>query len=246
VRRLIISDIHANLPALEAVLRDSAGKYDEMVCLGDVVGYGASPIEAIDCVREASSVTLRGNHDMGSAGSGDAEWFNPAAQKAAMWTNEQLDDERRQWLLSLPAGPVDIDGCTLVHGAPGEEYGYIVDHHEALDALDGFDGAVCFFGHSHRQGGWALNGGSIREIGAPSAKQRELVLWLDPHCRYLLNPGAVGQPRDRDPRAAYLLWDSEQNEVSFRRVPYDVERAQRLIREAGLPDLLAVRLSSGT
>lgn len=245
MRQLIVSDIHANLPALEAVLRDAEGRYDEAVCLGDVTGYGASPEDVIDWARHATKITIRGNHDRACAGGATNHGFNPMARAAAEWTYARLDDDRRHWLRDLPQGPFEESGCTFVHGAPDDEDGYILNTSDAMDAFCGFESSVCFFGHSHRQGGYQLRGRLCQQLDAPPARQQEQAVTLLPECRYLLNPGAVGQPRDGDPRAGYLLFDSEKREALFRRVRYDVERAQRAIRAAGLPDLLAERLAAG-
>jgi diadenosine tetraphosphatase ApaH/serine/threonine PP2A family protein phosphatase len=240
---LILSDIHSNLEALDAVLADADGLYDCILCLGDLVGYGADPNAVTEWAREEVAAVVRGNHDRGCAGTESLEQFNPHARASAIWTRRALTPENRQYLAQLPRGPLRIEEpqgqFLLVHGSP-------VDEDQYLSTMD--DGALMegrlelpatFFGHTHVQGGFRLTGDGISRL-----RSNEL-LQIDPNYFYLINPGAVGQPRDGDPRAAYTLYSIEEQTVEYRRVEYDVERAAAKIRAAGLPDVLALRLFEG-
>ena len=246
MRYLIISDIHANREALDAVLDSAAGKYDAIFCCGDVVGYGADPNYGVDWVRAHVKVTVRGNHDRACAGLEDLEWFNPAARHSALWTRATLTDENLEWLRNLPQGPAALDGFDLVHGSPVDEDEYLISVHDALQTAPYIGAALSFFGHTHLQGGFLLHRNGIRRLRRPDARESQLTIELEPDVAYLLNPGSIGQPRDGDPRAAYAVYSQEQGIVEFCRAAYDVAAAQKKIREAGLPDLLAERLAFGT
>ncbi len=241
---MIISDIHSNWDALEAVLTESQGLYDQIVCCGDVVGYCACPAEVIGFVRRGVASIVRGNHDIACCG-GAIHDFNPPARAAAIWTYEQLSEQDRQWLRQMPEGPLRLGGYEIAHGSPEDENEYLVSTADVewLDrsAIE----PLCFVGHTHRQGGWSWQPGGIQRIPAPAHKQHERVVDLDPDYQYLINPGSVGQPRDGDPRAAYALWDSDSHLLSLRRVKYDIKTAQKRIADAGLPHHLAERLSAG-
>lgn len=245
MRRLILSDIHGNAEALEAVLADAGGSYSEVVCCGDLVGYGASPREVAGWARDNAAAIVRGNHDRVCAGLDDDTWFNDAARQAVAWTRAQLSPADLDWLRNLPAGPLEFDGYTLAHGSPDDEDDYLVDEYDVahLDAL--LSQPLCFVGHTHLQRGWSWTGPGLDRLSPPEAGAREQVFHLEPGVRYLINPGSVGQPRDHDPRAAYALWDSAAATLALRRVEYDVASAQRRIRNAGLPNWLAERLTTG-
>ncbi len=247
MRRLIVSDIHANIDALEAVLADAAGSYDEIFCAGDLVGYSANPAEVIDWARAAGGPRLivRGNHDRACCGVSATGDFNKCALEAILWTRAELDDDRRAWLARLTAGPLAGDGFSLAHGSPADEDDYLTHSCEVEAAEDQFIHPVSLIGHTHIQGGWSFERGGILPISRPGSSERERVIDLHPDYFYVINPGSVGQPRDRDPRAAYALWDSDEHLLRFRRVRYDIRSAQSRIYEAGLPPFLAERLAVG-
>jgi diadenosine tetraphosphatase ApaH/serine/threonine PP2A family protein phosphatase len=245
VRFLILSDLHANLEALQAVLDDAAGAWDAVLCLGDIVGYGADPNAVADWIRSHAQHTVRGNHDKVAVGLETLEWFNPIAQGAARWTQETLTTENRQWLRELPKGPLPLDGFQLVHGSPLDEDQYLIEPEDVALAAGVVELPLTFFGHTHIQGGFELRPRRLLEVKRPSPFEAERTHDLAPGSRYLINVGSVGQPRDRDPRAAYALYDSGDARVQLRRVKYDIARAQKKIINAGLPTLLAERLADG-
>jgi diadenosine tetraphosphatase ApaH/serine/threonine PP2A family protein phosphatase len=245
VRRLILSDIHANIEALEAVLADASGRYDTIVCCGDLVGYGGSPEEVIRWAQSAGLWIVRGNHDRACCGLEDPDWFNSDAQHAIAWTMEQLDREQTSWLAGLPCGPLCDGLCELAHGSPGDEDAYLIDRFDAQVVVRLLERPICFVGHTHLQGGWSWRQGLLRPLPPPGLESCERSIALHPGEAYLINPGSVGQPRDRDPRAAYALWDEDEQTLAFRRVPYDIASAQRRIRDAGLPTWLYERLAAG-
>jgi predicted phosphodiesterase len=243
VAYLILSDIHSNLEALEAVLADAEDKYDCVLCLGDVVGYGADPNAVSDWVREQSAGVVRGNHDRAAASVESLEYFNAAARASAIWTRRALTGENRLWLEALPQGPLRVEEplgqFTLVHGSPADEDEYLVQTEEARALKPVLDQQVTFFGHTHLQGGFVLAGEAAKLL------RPNRLLELDPDNLYLINPGSVGQPRDGDPRAAYILFSIEDRTVEYRRVAYDIDGAAAKIRAAGLPGILASRLYEG-
>ena len=241
---LILSDIHANLEAHQAVLDDAHGKYDRILCLGDLVGYGADPNAIVEWARENVTVIIRGNHDRVSAGADPAalqsiESFNPAAQASTLWTRNALLAENREYLEGLPRGPLPYEGVDLIHGSPTDEDEYVVTASDAAPLQAYLGARLTFFGHTHRQGGFRV----ARRLVTPLSPERTLE--IEPSYSYLVNPGSVGQPRDGDPRAAYALYSPEERAVEYRRVAYDVDRAATKSREAGLPDYLAARLHEG-
>jgi diadenosine tetraphosphatase ApaH/serine/threonine PP2A family protein phosphatase len=254
MRVLILSDIHSNLEALNAVMA-AAPSYDTVWNLGDVVGYGANPNEVIDRVRELGSVFVRGNHDKVCSGAAGLEDFNPIAGRAAKWTRCVLSAEHTGWLRQMPAGPIMPDGpeVSCVHGSLFDEDEYVLTLRDAWLPLTKASTRINFFGHTHLQGGFATNGEEWFRI-TPRYHSRgadEFELPLRQNVRYLINPGSVGQPRDGDWRAAFALYESEGDgpgaarRVIFYRVPYDVKQAQQRIVNAGLPDRLATRLKEG-
>ncbi len=244
MRYLILSDIHANWDALEAVLADARGHYDTIVCCGDVVGYGGEPNRATDWIRETVKHVVRGNHDKAATGSEDIEWFNPVAKAATLWTRETLTPVNYAFLQGLPKGPLKLNDFQIVHGSPLDEDDYIVSPGQA-DQLYGYLEGLTFFGHSHLQGGFLIHRNGTREIPRVAAGESGFEFGIPPDCDCLINPGSVGQPRDGDPRAAYAIFDPEAQGVLYRRVTYAVEEAQRKIVNAGLPRVLAERLSQG-
>jgi diadenosine tetraphosphatase ApaH/serine/threonine PP2A family protein phosphatase len=250
LRLLVLSDIHANLEALEACL-EAAPEYDRVYNLGDIVGYGANPNEVTARSRELGTIFVRGNHDKACSGISDLEDFNPIAGLAALWTRQQLTPENLLFLHDLPAGPITpLDGLQLVHGSPRNEDEYVLMPREAFYILARAGSPITFFGHTHVQGGFWIDDEAERE-GRLDLKyssrtaQRQLTLKLKSTSRYMINPGSVGQPRDSDPRAAFLLYDTDENLITFYRVPYDIARAQQKIISAGLPERLALRLAEG-
>ena len=245
MRYLIVSDLHANLEALDAVLADSAGYYDRSICCGDLVGYGADPNPVCDWVRTQCPIVVRGNHDRASTGMDDLEWFNPVARKAALWTLETLTSENAEYIRRLPHGPLTIDGFQVAHGSLHDEDEYVISAGEAGDAFAYMETRLAFFGHTHVQGGFIWNQSRVETILRVSAQASVSVLTIDAECGYLINPGSAGQPRDGDPRAAYAIYDSEEKTVTYHRVAYDIAGAQKKIHACGLPPILADRLSMG-
>jgi predicted phosphodiesterase len=244
VRYLILSDLHANWEALQAVLARASGLYDEVLCCGDLVGYGADPNAVVEWVRACCSVVVRGNHDRACTGMEDLEWFNPVARAAALWTKHELTAENAEYTRNLPRGPVLFDGFEVLHGAPYDEDEYVIASGEACEAFCYLERPLAFFGHTHMQGGFIWNRSRVETIGRNTRADRQ-ILELDSDCAYLVNPGSVGQPRDGDPRTAYVVFNSEERCLSYYRSPYDVGRAQQKIVKAGLPPILAERLALG-
>ena len=245
MRYLILSDIHGNLEALDAVLAGAAAAAPEAtLVLGDVVGYGADPNAVIDRLLTLPAPTfIRGNHDKVAAGIDSVRSFNQLARHAIEWTAQVLSPERRAWLAALPAGPRVVDDVVeICHGAPFDEDVYIFDDLDARHALDITQRPLCLFGHTHQPAIFRLH----RDFDAvPVGRDAILDLPLPAGARFLVNCGAVGQPRDGDPRAAFGLLDTQRRVVSLRRTPYDVARAQGKIIAAGLPEVLAQRLAVG-
>jgi diadenosine tetraphosphatase ApaH/serine/threonine PP2A family protein phosphatase len=240
MRYAVLSDIHGNLEALRAVLADCAGRVDGLLCLGDLVGYGADPAACVEVMAERAQLLVAGNHEWGVTGRLSLEWFNPMARAAAVWTAEVLGPAHNAWLATLPL-TARLGEATLVHASPErpEEWTYVLTPADGYAALAAFDTRLAFVGHSHQPGHWSLGpAGRSRRAGAVD-------LQLAPSHRYLVNVGSVGQPRDGDPRASYAIWDCTDDRVSIRRVPYDLAQTRRKIEAAGLPRFLADRLASG-
>ena len=249
MRALILSDIHANLEALNAVL-DAAPAHDTVWNLGDIVGYGANPNEVIDRVRSLGQVFVRGNHDRACSGLTGVEDFNPIASRAAKWTQCVLSAEHIDWLRHLAAGPVMPDGplVSCAHGSMLDEDQYVLSVRDAWQPLKQASTRINFFGHTHLQGGFATNEDEwfkLKPDYSTHDEAEEYELPLRDGARYLLNPGSVGQPRDGDWRAAFAIYDDLARTATFYRVPYDVRLAQMRIIRAGLPDRLATRLRDG-
>lgn len=222
------------------MLDDAAPRTDAVLCLGDTVGYGADPLACIEAIAARARAVVGGNHEWAVADRLDLRWFNRHARAAAEWTRERLDDDHRAWLASLPL-TAQVDDATLVHASPAhpEEWEYVVSAEDGFEALGAFPTRWGFIGHSHLPGVWSI--GSSGPAYRPGAG----TVTLERGRRYLVNVGSVGQPRDRDARAAYAVWDVEQGRVEIRRVGYDVEAARRKIVAAGLPGFLADRLAVG-
>ena len=238
---LVISDVHANVSALKAVLQ-AAKEVDEIWFLGDLVGYGPDPNRCIETLRELPNLTpIIGNHDAAVVGRIDADAFNPEARQSLFWTQKQLTDQNLEYLDSLPEIQV-IDQVTLVHGSPREPiWEYVMDEHTAFVNFKHFETDFCFVGHSHFPGLFHKNESEydIESIRAGENQPFEL------KSRTIINPGSVGQPRDQDPRAAYALFDPQSNCWEFKRIPYAVEEVQSRMRSQNLPERHILRLSSG-
>jgi diadenosine tetraphosphatase ApaH/serine/threonine PP2A family protein phosphatase len=241
MRVAVVSDIHSNLHALEAVLATiEAEAPDELWCLGDLVGYGPRPNECCAAIAERADVCLAGNHDLAVRGTIDLEEFHGEAGLAATWTREVLEPQWKELLDRLePQG--SAHGVSLYHGSARDPvWEYVLGDEAALATLELAGSPLVLVGHSHVALQVVQSGDEVAGGVAPDGRELELG-----GVRALLNPGSVGQPRDGDPRAAYLLLDLDAQRASFRRVEYDVEQTQREMREAGLPEMLASRLQLG-
>jgi predicted phosphodiesterase len=247
MRYLILSDIHSNLEALEAVLRASAAqRCDAVLVLGDLVGYGADPNTVVDRVRGLKPAAIvRGNHDKVAARLDDAEDFNPMAKSAAHWTRESLTPQTLEYLRDLPIGPTLVgDGIEICHGSPLDEDLYVVADIDAARSIAAMRASICMFGHTHVALRARMDSRHRLEIHAPQGHP-EFATSIEADSRYLINPGSVGQPRDGDSRAAYAIADLDRNVVTLYRVAYPIEAAQKKILDAGLPPMLAYRLGMG-
>jgi predicted phosphodiesterase len=251
VRILILSDIHANLEALEACLA-AAPPYDRVFNLGDIVGYGANPNEVTERARDLGSVFVRGNHDKACAGITSLDHFNPVAGVAVLWTRGRLTASNFEFLRELPQGPVSpLHGLQCVHGSPRDEDEYVLTAHDAYTILAAARVPLTLFGHTHVQGAYWIDETNEKEgIIAPRyashAGQQEFRLPLAKTAKYMVNPGSIGQPRDGDPRAAFALYDDVEISLTFHRVPYNIKQTQTKILSAGLPERLAIRLEEGS
>lgn len=243
MRVAVISDVHANLYALEAVLGEiDREPPDAIWCLGDTVGYGPRPNECCELVRERADLVLIGNHDLVALGSAEVDLaeFNPEAAEASRWTSEQLSAESRDFLESLEPS-AEVESVQLFHGSPRDPvWEYVLTELVAMESLALTHAPVVLVGHTHVATAVALDGKTLEGGVAPDGLEA-----LFGERRWLLNPGSVGQPRDGNADAAYLELDLEGKRARFRRVPYPVGRTQEEIRERGLPDSLAERLAHG-
>jgi diadenosine tetraphosphatase ApaH/serine/threonine PP2A family protein phosphatase len=236
----VVSDIHGNLEALEAVLADlDRHRPASIVCLGDFVGYGASPNECIEKLRPLIEHAVAGNHDLAACGRLKLTYFNSNAAQAATWTENTLTPENRAYLQSLPFS-IRWRDTLLVHASPAEpeDWHYVLSPVEAQVEMDAYEEVVCFIGHSHYPGTFDRRDRQIHYTRQPDIR-------LEKGHRYLVNVGSIGQPRDADPRAAYVLFDDLERVVRHVRVEYDVAGAMRRILDAGLPRFLAERLQWG-
>jgi predicted phosphodiesterase len=245
-RYLLLSDVHSNLEALEAVLRTvRRRRYDAVLCMGDLVGYGANPEQVLGRVRKMPRLTIvRGNHDKVCCGLERGEDFNASARASAQWTASRLRPESREHLRSLPKGPASVAPDTVIcHGSVTHEDRYLFSDFDAYEAFEYAEFRICFFGHTHIPCVFQKND---RGIEVWPLKGDLVEVSLDPGSRYLINPGSVGQPRDRTPKASFGEFYPESNRFVLRRVEYDVEKAARKILRAGLPPNLANRLKVGS
>lgn len=242
MRLAVLSDIHSNLVALDAVLDDlsTLPPVDQAWVCGDIVGYGPQPNEVIDRLRQRDARAVMGNHDGAAVGLVDVTWFNDAAAAAIAWTAGALIAESRTYLSELPERRTDGD-LTAVHGSPRDPiWEYIVSAEVARANLDEFTTRICLFGHTHYPVLYAEKDGEMGRVGTEAGVRTPL-----PGGRLMLNPGSVGQPRDGNPDSSYVVLDLDAGDVEFRRVSYDIGRTQQLMREQQLPSWLAERLSHG-
>lgn len=238
----IISDIHSNMEALNAVLERLKGEVDEIICLGDIVGYGPNPKECCDIVRSNRIYSLCGNHDFACYDDRLINYFNPFAREAILWTRSQLTQEYIDYLRRLPFEEV-LYNFRIVHGAPGEPFEYITTTQDARSAFMVFDENLCFIGHSHIMEYYELRKGSSVVRQLPLRNQQELN--IEDGNRYIINVGSVGQPRDGDPRSAYVIYDTIEKKLTAYRVFYRIDIVQKKMQLKGLPPILWERLEVG-
>ena len=247
MRYLILSDMHANWDAFETVLRRARRKrFDAVLVLGDLVGYGGAPNQVVEAVRRLGPrlFTVRGNHDKVVAGIDSGGNFNQTALTAAQWTTGRLTPGNLRYVRELPQGPMMVEeGVAICHGSPLDEDTYVFSDVDAWEIFSRFDMPVTFFGHTHIPSLFWLEG---RVLGVKALRGTSGRIALAPGGRYLINPGSIGQPRDRDPRASYMIYDSKTRVVRWYRIPYPIGEAQARIRRAGLPNSLADRLAIGS
>ena len=239
MRYAIIADIHANLEALDVILEDTRKeKCTHYACLGDVVGYNANPKECLDIVRTMGMPCVKGNHDEYCSAEAELEGFNPHAAEAINWTRKQLTDEDRQWLRDLKYIRL-VASFSLVHATLDgpQRWGYVFDKLAAAASFTYQNTSVCFFGHTHVPVAFVRDS-MVR--GGTYSKFK-----VEPGRKYFVNVGSVGQPRDRNPKAAYVIYDLNEGSIELRRLDYDIPKAQQKILDAGLPPRLAERLAHG-
>lgn len=239
MRVAVLSDIHSNIVALDAVLSD-AGDVDAIWHLGDVVGYGPQPDAVVARLGERDATGVRGNHDAAAIGGREIDWFNPEARAAAEWTRDTMSDATRSWLSALPERRL-VDDVLLVHGSPRDPLReYVTDSAAAADNIAVQETQHALHGHTHVPAVWTATPDGVALIQPGASDAIELGAY-----RTLINPGSVGQPRDGDARASYLVLDRDIGRVTWHRVAYDIDRVQADMRAAGLPERLAARLSFG-
>jgi predicted phosphodiesterase len=251
MRFLIVSDIHGNRFGLEALLAEARGEYDRVLCLGDVVGYGAHPNECCEMLREADAWSLLGNHDAAALGAIDIDWFNHVARAAILWTRDQLTPENRSWLQSLqPTFDSGEHDFQAVHGSlrePLEEY--ITAPAVAETTLLLMKRTLCFYGHTHVADCYRCPAGRSKWKKWDQLEYAPLTEggFIEPEesWKYLVNPGSCGQPRDRNPQARYAIFDTAERNIDVRALDYDWAAARAAILQAGLPAFLGDRLLSG-
>lgn len=244
MRFLILSDIHGNWEALQAVLADCTHEYDQAICCGDLVGYNPNPSEVVEWVRNNCEFVIRGNHDKVIAGMEGIQWFNEIAQASVLWSRQHLSKEQLKWLQQLPMGPQHLEHFSIFHGAPFDEDQYILAPDAAAACFACLESPLSFFGHT--RSGWVfLRWRNIGQLPGAATGQRETIFEIIPDTTYMVNPGSVGQPRDGDPRAGYAIYDSELRTVTLRRTDYPIRLTYQRIKDAGLPDVLGLRLFRG-
>lgn len=239
MRVAVLSDIHSNAPALEAVL-DAIGRFDQLWVLGDIVGYGPYPDAVVERLRAEGAIAVQGNHDAAVSGRIPVHTFNEMARAAVEWTASRIEPATRDWLAGLPERRQELD-FTLVHGSPRDPlWEYLFSVSVARESFDAFASRHCLVGHTHHQLTFRHAGGEVEGLMAGDGAR----LYLDER-RTILNPGSVGQPRDGDPRAGAMIIDTEAGEVEWLRVEYPVEETRRAIGDTSLPRGLADRLELG-
>lgn len=246
MRYLIVTDMHGNWDAFEAVFQHIEDEvFDVTLVLGDLVGYGASPNEIVEAVHRLPGTVhvIRGNHDKVASGIDPGYDFNHAALAAAQWTYRALTDENRSYVYNLPEGPVDVgESIFICHGSPLDEDYYLFTALDAGEVFAEHEGEITFFGHTHVACAFIHDGRSVQRLFLRDSGS----MALEPGHRYLLNPGSVGQPRDRDPRACYMTYDSATRKICWRRIEYPIDAAQRrILAVEELPEFLAMRLALG-
>lgn len=244
MRYLIFSDIHSNLEAFEALLECTPVKEaDKYLFLGDLVGYGANPNKTIDRFKELKNIySIRGNHDKVIANLESSSLFNPVAAFSAEWSKLQLSDDNQTFLKQIKKGPEVVDHfITICHGSTFDEDYYVFSMFEAVESFKFMETSIGFFGHTHFPVIYLLRNEKIDIVPLT----QETKIKLDPNTRYLVNPGSIGQPRDKNPNPSFIVFDSNKKELHFKRFTYNIKETQRKIREAGLPEILASRLESG-
>ena len=240
MKYIIISDIHGNLEAFRAVMETfPSGEGISFICLGDIIGYGANPNECIDKVKTLGAVSIIGNHEAAVLGKTDILYFNEYAAAAVLWTKDNLDKVGKDYIAKLPYVHTDKK-ITASHGTlhSPEEFIYMVSASSAMHTFREMKTNICFVGHSHVPGTYVLRDGKVFE--ALSSKMK-----IEKGLKYIINAGSIGQPRDNDNRACYCIYDTEKEQVEFKRVEYDVKEARKKIIDAGLPEVLGERLLYG-
>ena len=244
MKYLIFSDIHSNFEAFESLLRcPPVIEADKHLFLGDLVGYGASPNQTIDLFKEITSIySIRGNHDKVIANLESSSLFNPVAAFSAEWSKLQIAEDNQAFLKQLKKGPEVVDHfITICHGSTFDEDYYVFSMFEAVESFKFMETSIGFFGHTHFPVIYLLRNEKIDIVPLT----QETKIKLDPNTRYLVNPGSIGQPRDKNPNPSFIIFDSNKKELQFKRFTYNIKETQRKIREAGLPEILASRLESG-
>jgi len=242
MRTLILSDIHANLTALKSVLAD-AGPFDQVWCLGDIVGYGPDPNECVTLIQSLSPLKcVKGNHDAAILGEIDLRVFNYEARDSLLWLRNKLEPQHLQWLNTLEERLV-FDDVTMVHGSPRNPiWEYLMDTVSAGENMSAFSTQLCFVGHTHVPGVFQFNDDKIGSTDYYAMTDGSEFI---PENKVIINPGSVGQPRDNDPRSSYVVFDNQTNRFEFHRVKYNIEQVQKRILAAGLPRRHASRLENG-
>jgi len=239
MRVALLSDIHSNIVALDAVLA-AVGAVDAIWQLGDIVGYGPEPDAVVSRLRDVNASGVQGNHDAAACGGSEIEWFNPDARRAMEWTRTAISSESLDWLKRLP-DRTSLAGCDLVHGSPREPlWEYITSIPVARANLAALEQPIGLHGHTHIPVAFVEDDGRLAAVGPHDGSQLDLR-----GRRALLNPGSVGQPRDGDPRASYAILEPEAGRITWHRVAYDLEAVQAAMRAVGLPPSLSARLSFG-
>lgn len=245
MKTLIIADVHSNLEALVSVINDavSRGPIEAVWCLGDVIGYGPDPGPCISILRSAQALIVAGNHDLGAVGAIPLSDFNSSAAEACQWNGDKLSAQEAEFLKGMPF-TIEIEGFTLVHGSPRNPiWEYLISPDLAAANLSHFQTSYCLVGHSHLPLLFHFEDGPSEKCRMAVMKHGDSIKLTDN--RVIVNPGSVGQPRDRDPRAGYAIYDEESRTITHYRVEYDLKTTQEKIRRAGLPEPLAQRLEYG-